>query len=220
MPRPLTLSLLQSEAAEFAQWQSGHPIPSLFGTTDGKAVGTHLEHQFQARLERKYAYHRGNSAKGIDFPALDVDIKVTSIRQPQSSCPFRSARQKIYGLGYSLIVFAYDKRDDTKARAARLDIKHTVFVDKARTADFQTTSGLRRLIENKANLDDILAFFEERLLPVADTEAATLADEVLRSPPEIGYLTISNALQWRLQYSRVIEQAGAVEGITRLNLHE
>jgi len=41
-----------------------------------------------------------------------VDIKVTSIRQPQSSCPFKSARQKIYGLGYSLIVFVYDKKDD------------------------------------------------------------------------------------------------------------
>ena len=218
MPRQLTLTLLQSEAAQFARWQSGRPVPALFGTTDGKAVGTYLEHQFQAKLERKYSYHRGNSAKGIDFPALDVDIKVTSIRQPQSSCPFRSARQKIYGLGYSLIVFAYDKRDDAKARAARLAIKHTVFVDKARTADFQTTSGLRRLIDNHANRDDILAFFEERLLPVADTEAAALADEVLQRPPEIGYLTISNALQWRLQYSRVIEQAGTVEGVARLTL--
>jgi hypothetical protein len=216
MPRQLTLSLLQSEAAQFARWQSGRPMPALFGTTDGKAVGTHLEHQFQARLERKYTYHRGNSAKGIDFPALDVDIKVTSIRQPQSSCPFRSARQKIYGLGYSLIVFAYDKRDDSTARAARLDIKHTVFVDKTRTADFQTTSGLRRLLENQANRDDILAFFEERLLPVADTEAIALADEVLATPPLIGCLTISNALQWRLQYSRAIEQAGNVDGVLRL----
>lgn len=30
------------------------------------------------------------------------------------------------------------------------------------------------------------------------------------------YLTISNALQWRLQYSRVIAQAGAVDGIIRV----
>ncbi len=30
------------------------------------------------------------------------------------------------------------------------------------------------------------------------------------------YLTISNPLQWRLQYSRVIEQAGKVEGVLRL----
>jgi hypothetical protein len=39
-------------------------------------------------------------------------MKVTRIKQPQSSCPFKSARQKIYGLGYSLIVFVYEKIDD------------------------------------------------------------------------------------------------------------
>ena len=42
MPRQLTLSLLKSEAARFAQWQSRQTEPALFGTTDGKAVGTHL----------------------------------------------------------------------------------------------------------------------------------------------------------------------------------
>jgi hypothetical protein len=38
----------------------------------------------------------------------------------------------------------------------------------------------------------------------------------MKTPPALGYLTISNALQWRLQYSRAIEQAGAVKGILRL----
>jgi hypothetical protein len=72
------------------------------------------------------------------------------------------------------------------------------------------------MIENRANRDDVLAYFEERLLPVDDIEAQTRAEEVLRSPPEVGYLTISNALQWRLQYGRVIEQAGKVAGVLRL----
>jgi len=54
------------------------------------------------------------------------------------------------------------------------------------------------------------------MLPVDEIEAESLADEVLRNPPEIGYLTVSNALQWRLQYGRVIEQAGKVGGILRL----
>jgi hypothetical protein len=141
---------------------------------------------------------------------------VTSIRQPQSSCPFKSARQKIYGLGYSWLVFVYDKQDDAASRTGRLDIQHTIFVEQERTADFQTTSGLRRLIENHANRDDILAFFQERMLPVDEIEAEKLADEVLRNPPETGYLTVSNALQWRLQYGRVIEQAGKVSGVLRL----
>ena len=216
MSKSLNIALIQKEAAAFAKAESKHAEPSLFGVTDGKAVGTYLEHKFQVLLQGRYGYARGNSAKGIDFPELGVDIKVTNIRQPQSSCPFKNARQKIYGLGYSLIIFVYDKKDDAKTRTGRLEILHTIFVDKERTADFQTTSGLLRLIENKANRDDILAFFQERMLPVDEIEAGNLADEILQAPPQLGYLTISNALQWRLQYSRVIEQAGSVGGILRL----
>lgn len=109
MPR-LTSASLRREAQAFSGEESRHPEPSLFGVTDGKAVGTYLEHKFRAYLRgKKYEFEEGNSATGIDFPGLSVDMKVTSIRQPQSSCPFKSARQKIYGLGYSLIVFVYDK---------------------------------------------------------------------------------------------------------------
>lgn len=108
----LTVELLKAEAKVFAERESGHKEKALYGVTDGKAVGTYLEHKFQEVLQRKYEYTRGSSAKGIDFPKLGVDVKVTSMRQPQSSCPFKSARQKIYGLGYSLLVFVYDKKDD------------------------------------------------------------------------------------------------------------
>jgi len=216
MPAALTISLLKKEAAIFANAESKHAEPTLFGVTDGKAVGTYLERKFQTNLQKRYVYVHGNAASGIDFPKLKVDIKVTSIRQPQSSCPFKSARQKIYGIGYSLLVFVYDKHDDAKIRASRLDIQHTIFIEKERTADFQTTSGLRKILENKANRDDIVAFFHERSLPVDDIVASKLADEILRNPPELGYLTVSNALQWRLQYGRAIEQAGKVDGILRL----
>ena len=98
MPTPLTISLLKDEAPEFAASESSHDEPSLYGVTDGKAVGTYVEHKFQEYLHTKYSYVESSSAKGIDFPELEVDIKVTSIQQPQSSCPFDSARQKIYGL--------------------------------------------------------------------------------------------------------------------------
>jgi hypothetical protein len=216
MATPLTTEILQQEAVAFARVESKWPEPSLFGVTDGKAVGTYLQHKFQAHLQMRYEYLRGSSAKGIDFPELDIDIKVTSIRQPQSSCPFKSARQKIYGLGYSLLVFVYDKKDDPQTQTGLLEIQHAIFVRKEQTADYQVTVALRRMIENQANRDDILAFFEERLLPVNDIEAQALADEVLVAPPQLGYLTISNALQWRLQYSRVIEQAGKVVGVLKL----
>jgi len=79
MPKPLTVQLLQKEASSFAKTESKHAEPSLFGVTDGKAVGTYLEHKFQAVLQSRYEYARGNSAKGIDFPELEVDIKVGGI---------------------------------------------------------------------------------------------------------------------------------------------
>ena len=216
MKRPLTVELLKAEAQAFAGRESKHKEKSLFGVTDGKAVGTYLEHKFQEVLQRRYEYTRGSSAKGIDFPKLDVDIKVTSIRQPQSSCPFKSARQKIYGLGYSLLVFVYDKKDDRQSRTARLNIQHVIFVKAASTADYQTTSGLLKILDNNGNSDDLVAFMLERFLPVDEIQAKELANNILKKRPVVGYLTISNALQWRLQYSRVIERAGKVPGVERL----
>jgi hypothetical protein len=71
-------------------------------------------------------------------------------------------------------------------------------------------------LENDANKDDILAFFTERMLPLDELQANALAEDVLSNPPQIGYLTISNALQWRLQYSRVIKEAGKIEGVFSL----
>ena len=214
--RQLDVESLKREARDFALRESPHKEPTLFGVTDGKAVGTYLEQKFQESLKERYSYAQGNSASGIDFPELEVDIKVTSVKQPQSSCPFKSARQKIYGLGYSLLVFVYEKADDPATRTGQLLIRHTIFVSRELTADFQTTSGLRQLLANEANKDDIVGFMRDRLLPVDDIQADALADEILKTPPEIGFLTISNALQWRLQYTRVIEKAGNVPGLYRI----
>lgn len=212
----LTVELLCEEANDFALQESKHFDPFLYGITDGKAIGTYLEHKFRRFLHERYDYVEGSSAKGIDFPELEVDMKVTRITQPQSSCPFKSARQKIYGLGYSLLVFVYDKTDDAENQTGTLNILHTTFVERHRTADYQTTSGLIKLLQNSANVDDIVAFLMERYLPVDDTEAYIVAEDIIENPPEIGYLTISNALQWRLQYRRVIEMAGKIEGIIKV----
>ncbi|MCK5508051.1 MAG: hypothetical protein KAI50_05985, partial [Desulfobacterales bacterium] len=102
------------------------------------------------------------------------------------------------------LVFVYEKIDDQTDNTGRLIIKHTIFVNDFRTADYQTTSGIIKIIDNKGNKDDLLAFFQERMLPVDEIEADRIAEELLQNKPVVGYLTISNALQWRLQYSRVI----------------
>ena len=216
MPIELTIDHLLTEAATFSEAESNHGEPALFGVTDGKAVGTYLEHKFIAHLMEIYSFAGGNSASGIDIPSINVDIKVTSVKQPQSSCPFRSARQKIYGLGYNLIVFVYEKTDDAAARTGRLNMRHTIFVEQNRTADYQTTRGLREILERDGNAADLVAFIQDKNLPVDEIGAQALAEEILRTPPEEGYLTISNALQWRLQYQRVIDNANNVSGVRRV----
>jgi hypothetical protein len=209
----LTIDIIKQEARAFSHVETTHPEPSLFGVTDGKAVGTYLEQKFRAYLKQRYTFQEGNSAIGIDFPGLGVDIKVTSVRQPQSSCPFKSARQKIFGLGYSLLVFVYDKADDAGTRTAMLRMTNTIFVDAPLTADFQMTRGLLEIIRKDGNEEDLAAFMSDKNLPVDEIELNNLATDILRNPPRQGYLTISNALQWRLQYGRVIEKANSIDGI-------
>jgi hypothetical protein len=209
----LTQESLGNEAAIFSALESQHQEASLYGVTDGKAIGTYLEQKFKLYLKEKYDFVEGNAASGIDFPELLVDIKVTSTKQPQSSSPFKSARQKIFGLGYSLIIFVYEKLDNSLNRTANLRMITTIFVSAERTADFQMTRGIRNILNNQGNKDDLIAFMLDKNLPVDEMEAANIADEILANPPVQGFLTISNALQWRLQYTRVIDLAGQEEGL-------
>ncbi|MCK4294915.1 MAG: restriction endonuclease [Planctomycetes bacterium] len=158
MKQKLSIKLLCREAGLFAEAESVHPEPTIYGVTDGKAVGTYLEHKFQAQLREKYRYVEGSSG----------------------------------------------------------NVLHSIFIEAGRTADYQTTRGILNIIENNGNEDDIVAFMQDRLLPVEEIGASQIAKEILANPPKIGYLTISNALQWRLQYKRVIAEAGRVDGIYRI----
>ncbi|AEG14482.1 Type II site-specific deoxyribonuclease [Desulfofundulus kuznetsovii DSM 6115] len=216
MKPELTRSELIIKAKEFCESESLRPIPELFGVTDGKAVGTFIEHRFKSLLEVSYLVEIGNSAQGIDLPSVNTDIKTTSIKQPQSSCPFKSARQKIYGLGYNLLLFVYDKQDDTISQTAKLNFVSCVFIDKSRTGDYQTTRGINEILQRNGNRDDIIAFLEDRRLPVDEIGMLQLADEIIQNPPLQGYLTISNALQWRLQYGRIVELDEAIDGIIKI----
>ncbi|NHM15268.1 restriction endonuclease [Eggerthellaceae bacterium zg-887] len=202
-------------AQSFADAQSEVNHISLLGTTDGKAVGTYVEHLFEDYLTSLFPdVMIGNSARGIDLPdpRLKCDIKVTSIRQPQSSCPYRDSRQKIYGLGYNLLLFVYEKIDH--ANDCELNFRHVALIDSHRTADFTLTRLIRQMLENDANIDDMIALFEDKALPGDEITLTRLAEEVFDNPPHQGYLTISNALQWRLQYSRVISLENGVNGVS------
>jgi hypothetical protein len=185
----------------------------LVGVTDGKAVGTFVEHRLKHFLSESYEVVLGNSASGIDLPSpeINTDIKVTSHRQPQSSCPYKSSCQMIFGLGYNLLVPVYDKKDESTT--SKLDFLNCTFVAEERTADFTTTKRLIEMLKDGANKEDIVACFFDRGIPGDEVTINQLADEVLECDILQGYLTISNALQWRLQYQRVISLANSVEGI-------
>lgn len=216
MKSELTIEALIKEAKQFCADNSGVYKPELFGVTDGKAVGTFVEHLFQEYLDDRYDLTRGNSASGLDLPSLNTDIKVTSIKQPQSSCPYKDSKQKIFGLGYNLLVFVYKKHDDTMKKMGMLDFVSCSFIDKARTADFQTTTGIHRIISNHGNQDDIFAFLIEHNIPCDEVSLYKMSEEILNNPPDIGYLTISNALQWRLQYGRIVALEDNVTGIEQI----
>ena len=216
MKEKLTIEKVIIEAKVFCITQSKTPNKELFGVTDGKAVGTHIEHKFQQHLSDKYTLQIGSSAKGIDLPSVDIDIKVTSIKQPQSSCPFKDAKQKIFGLGYNLLVFVYDKIDDPKTKTANLNFVSCSFISKERTADYTTTFRLREMVKDKANIEDIVAYLNDKNIPADEITLQQLAEQILKTPPMQGYLTISNALQWRLQYQRIVTLSEKVEGINKI----
>lgn len=218
MKERLTIEKLIEEAYHFCEVESGYKNKELYGVTDGKAVGTHIEHKFKKYLDDRYQLVLGSSANGIDLPSEDIqtDIKVTSIRQPQSSCPFKDAEQKIFGLGYNILVFVYDKTDDTETKTAKLNFVSCAFVARERTADYTTTFRLREMVKDKANEADIIAYLNDRNVPADEITLSQIAKQILKSPPEQGYLTISNALQWRLQYQRIVDLSEDVNGITKI----
>jgi hypothetical protein len=218
MKQKLTIKKLIEEAYNFCVAESKHKNKELYGVTDDKAVGTHIEHKFKKYLDDKYKLTIGSSASGIDLPSDDIqtDIKVTLIKQPQSSCPFKDAKQKIFGLSYNLLVFVYDKTDDPKTKTATLNFVSCSFVAKERTADYTTTFRLREMVKDKANEADIIAYLQDKNIPADEITLSQLAKQILSSPPEQGYLTISNALQWRLQYQRIVDLSENVKGITKI----
>lgn len=75
------------------------------------------------------------------------------------------------------------------------------------------TRRLLEMIQDGANKEDIIGYLQDRNIPGDEIVYNNLADEILEHPPKQGYLTISNALQWRLQYARVIALSNRIDGV-------
>ena len=72
------------------------------------------------------------------------------------------------------------------------------------------------MVKDKANETDIIAYLQDKNIPADEITLSKLAGQILNTPPEQGYLTISNALQWRLQYQRIVTLTDEIEGITKI----
>lgn len=73
-----------------------------------------------------------------------------------------------------------------------------------------------KLTISKLKTEDIIAYLIDKNIPADEITLNELANQILNSPPEQGYLTISNALQWRLQYQRIVTLEKSVKGITKI----
>lgn len=72
------------------------------------------------------------------------------------------------------------------------------------------------MVKDGANSEDIIAYLMDKNLPADEITLNKLTEEILSNPPVQGYLTVSNALQWRLQYGRIVRLDEDVEGIVKI----
>jgi hypothetical protein len=72
------------------------------------------------------------------------------------------------------------------------------------------------MVKDKANIEDIIAYLNDKNIPADEITLQQLAEQILKTPPKQGYLTISNALQWRLQYQRIVTLSENVTGINKI----
>jgi hypothetical protein len=185
----LKLEDLVQEATEFANLKTAHEID---GKTDRQAVGNYFKHKFIDYLSERYFYRQGDSELEIDFPELEIAIEASNIMQQQSFCPFKSANQKVFGLGHHLLVFTYKKYEDPKSKTAGLEIERAVFIDKTRTADFSATKALIDILDREGNKDDIVAFILDRHLVTDEIGVNQLADMILAAPLKQGWFNALN----------------------------
>ena len=72
------------------------------------------------------------------------------------------------------------------------------------------------MVKDKANETDIIAYLNDKNNSGDEIILAKLAGQILKTPQEQGYLTISNALQWRLQYQRIVSLKVDIPGISKI----
>lgn len=87
--RELTVDLLCRAARTFSERESKHREPSLYGVTDGKKVGTYLEHKFQEEL-----HHRSRVTSNPNRP-VPTSLPARSCMALATRCSFSSTTRRM-----------------------------------------------------------------------------------------------------------------------------
>ena len=180
-------------------------IPELRGINDGKKVGTYFEHEIKKFLEKKLGKPLGgSSAAGKDIPAFNIDVKTTSIQQPQSSSPFTDASEQVFGLPYNILLFIYQKSDTVIG--ATFKIISCCYIPQDKTGDHRITKEILNLLSKLKNMEITDNEFKEAVERKLQIKGAKLADGIIEkiktNPPQLGAITITPAIQWRLNYNK------------------
>lgn len=111
-----------------------------------KTRSTLIEQKFKDFLSENLDFEiEGNSAFGIDLPIFNTDIKCTSISQPQSSSPYRSINEKLFGVDYNILLFIYSIDNNI------FTIENCVYIPKHMTGCKNATRLLRKLTHEYNN---------------------------------------------------------------------
>ena len=92
-------------------------------------------------------------------------------------------------------VFVYDKIDNTETQTATLNFVSCSFVHKERTADYTATYRLREMVKDGANKADIVAYLQNKNIPVDDI---TIDKSVLLS--ELNYINSTYCFNLTLDF--------------------
>ena len=157
---------------------------------------------------------------GQAFREVSFDMAFTSPlkRARQTAELFLQGRTVPIVEDERLIEISFGDYEGLSCREDHYEIPDPAFMNFFRNPDkYQVPPGGESLqslgLRTRANKEEIICFLQDKNVPGDDIVYNELADEILTYLPEQGYLTISNALQWRLQYARVISLDNRVQGI-------
>jgi hypothetical protein len=78
------------------------------------------------------------------------------------------------------------------------------------------TTSLLQMINSDANVEDIYAYLNDKYIPADADTLMQMAEQILKNPPKIGYLTNSFVLVNQSPYKQIIELKDSISGIIKI----